>query len=512
MANGILAGSAAGSRGFPGATAGNTTEILLANVQAAVASLSPAPGSTTTVNLARADAEAANNALVTALGSGATTTGNLEARLLANARAAATELGAVKTAIASLVGTSAPPASAPIGDFVTAMQSFVSGLQAQVASLRDDGMGPAATALRNRVASPNRNLPQETAQLQRGRALSIARRSDIIFADQGTASPVGHVSSPLSGSAATSVIAPSAFNGICSAAPCRVGRVSFPAAAVRRDPFSRDLRPNPESLLPKADGDSLAVVTVNGTTLLQTLQKQPIARTAAEAPNANIGYGEGRSATLFGAWMQDSGFGIIADRLGLPGEASSSDRVVLAVATGDRPTVAAIDLVSGGVVYNYTAPNVAITWEGAMVGRQVAANASTVTDGELIQGRSRLTFNPGRTTFAQGAVVAPVGTVGTMNASFSGIRNLVTGAGITSFDLDDVPVTPEGTYSIVDTPLNGTPGLGRIQGAIFGNDFGETAGTFSVNRTGTDTIVGAFGAINRDQTQPRINPAIVHNR
>ncbi|MYH59194.1 MAG: hypothetical protein F4145_14655 [Boseongicola sp. SB0675_bin_26] len=135
-----------------------------------------------------------------------------------------------------------------------------------------------------------------------------------------------------------------------------------------------------------------------------------------------------------------------------------SDRAVI-----EGITVWARFSVAGGDLTR-SRPTGSATWTGIMLG--VPADASGRTD--FLQGDAALTYD-----FA-----------GSLDAVFSGIRNVTRNRdhSVASVRFDDVPVSADGTFAAGGTG-------DRIQGGFHGPGHAETAGVFE-----RDGIVGAFGA------------------
>ena len=154
----------------------------------------------------------------------------------------------------------------------------------------------------------------------------------------------------------------------------------------------------------------------------------------------------GASSNAYGSWMQHSAFGV----------GSASDRfdgVSITVRTG----------ASGGDLTGYR-PSGSMTWRGLMVGTP----ATGAGRGNILQGDAMLTYR----------------TSGTLDASFTSIKNIDTLRNHTvgSVRFTSVPVASNGTF------LAGVTG-NKIQGGFYGSGHAETAGIFEQSG-----IVGAFGA------------------
>ena len=190
-------------------------------------------------------------------------------------------------------------------------------------------------------------------------------------------------------------------------------------------------------------------------------------------------------AESWGVWMSSSGFGVLLEREGM-GEELLEIRYGLAV--GELTEVA-------------EGQDFAATWRGRMVGVTAAGGFS---DGRL-QGVAELTY---RSTEGLGRDAEDGDVVGRIDAAFTGIVNVSTGASFADARFANVPV------SLLDVMVTEVEGMGelqpgeeaevdvtarmafdagvagnRIRGGFFGPGRAEVAGVFEQNG-----ILGAFGA------------------
>ena len=155
----------------------------------------------------------------------------------------------------------------------------------------------------------------------------------------------------------------------------------------------------------------------------------------------------GVERTAFGAWMENSYFGLHTDHAKLE---EVESHAVYATALGDltrRP------LTEGA------------TWLGIMVGTPTAGN----DQGDRLVGTAALNYDMA---------------AGGLDAAFSGIKNIDRGMAHTTETLifSNLAIDTDGTFA---TGQSGT----RIQGGFYGPDHAEAAGIFEQS-----DIVGAFGA------------------
>ena len=173
-----------------------------------------------------------------------------------------------------------------------------------------------------------------------------------------------------------------------------------------------------------ASPGSRAVLSRNGATLL-------------EYAGANL--------RAYSSWLEHSAFGVIR-------EGGTTNGVGWTLLYG----------VAGGDLTG-SRPSVDATWTGVMVGTPATGSER----GDYLQGDASLTYEFSALT---------------LDATFTDIVNLDTGAAVSAMAFGNVPVAADGTFA------SGTTG-NRIQGGLYGPDHAEATGVFEQN-----DIVGAFGA------------------
>ena len=160
---------------------------------------------------------------------------------------------------------------------------------------------------------------------------------------------------------------------------------------------------------------------------------------------------------VYGAWMEHGAFFVDVS----PGTTARTERyaVALEASTGEAPAVVG-------------------TWTGLMVGTPQRGN----NKGDILQGDATLKYTPD-----YHSVRSIRGTFGSLNVSFTGIKNIDTPSYVVpDISIENVHVTSSGEYSVDERP-----DIERrfIEGDFMGTDHAETAGVFEHSG-----IVGAFGA------------------
>ena len=190
-------------------------------------------------------------------------------------------------------------------------------------------------------------------------------------------------------------------------------------------------------------------------------------------------------AESWGGWMRYSGFGVLVERDGMGGDLREL-RYGLAL---------------GGLTEVAEGQDITATWRGRMVG---VTEAGGFSNGRL-EGAAELTY---RSIEALGDEAEDGDVVGRIDAAFTGIANVSTGASFADARFSNVPVSlrdvemtavgdmvalPPGEEPEVDVTARMAFDAGvagnRIRGGFFGPGRAEVAGVFEQNG-----ILGAFGA------------------
>lgn len=179
---------------------------------------------------------------------------------------------------------------------------------------------------------------------------------------------------------------------------------------------------------------------------LQTISFPETSRTVVSKHGVTTFEAESAEYKAYGSWLRHSAFVVSVGR-------DMSQGVTYSTRSG----------VAGGDLTR-SRPTVSMTWRGLMVGTP----ATGAGRGNILQGDAMLTYR----------------TTGTLDASFTGIKNITAlrAHTVSAVRFIGVPVASDGTF------LAG--GIGnKIQGGFYGSGHAETAGVFEQSG-----IVGAFGA------------------